>query len=72
MTQDLMVRLSSRKLWIAIAAILYIALMVFMGAVAPTDGIDRIRDIAIAYMTAEGIIDVTKAVRAKPPAEPPA
>lgn len=52
-----MSRLTSRKFLLAAAAVLYFAAHIVGGAVPVAEGMDRIRDVVVAYLAVEGAGD---------------
>lgn len=58
-----MQRLTSRKFLLACAAVLYFAAQIVGGALPVADGLDRIRDVVVAYLAVEGAGDAAARLR---------
>ena len=52
-------KLTSRKLLVALAAMAYAVVQVFLGELAAADGVKAVAALAVAYLTAEAAADVT-------------
>ena len=55
-------KVTSRKLAVAIAAMLLVGASMFSGALDMKEGVDAILELAFAYIAGQGLVDVTKAL----------
>lgn len=67
---DLKERLTSRKLWLAIAACVYTAVLYLGGSIDGATAVENIRTVVIGYIAAEGLADSLGRLKPSVPVDP--